>query len=70
MKEYLHHAVASALASLQYPAADIIFEKPKIAAHGDLTTNVAMVIAKLAGQNPRQIAQAIVGSMIIDPTIA
>ena len=67
MKEYLHHAVASALASLHYPAADIIFEKPKIAAHGDLTTNVAMVIAKSAGQNPRQIAQAIVGAMNVDP---
>ena len=67
MKEYLHHAVASALASLHYPAADIFFEKPKIAAHGDLTTNVAMVIAKSAGQNPRQIAQAIVGAMNVDP---
>ncbi len=67
MKEYLHHAIAGALASLQYPAADIIFEKPKISAHGDLTTNVAMVIAKSAGQNPRRIAQAIVGAMTVDP---
>jgi arginyl-tRNA synthetase len=68
MKEYLHHAVAGALTSLRYPAADIIFEKPKIAAHGDLTTNVAMVIAKSLGQNPRQIAQAIVGAMAVDAT--
>ncbi len=67
MKEYLHHTIASALASLQYPAADIILDKPKIAAHGDLTTNVAMVVAKSAGQNPRQIAQAIVETMRIDP---
>ena len=66
MKEYLHHAVAGALTSLHYPAAEIIFEKPKIAAHGDLTTNVAMVIAKSVGQNPHQIAQAIVGALAVD----
>jgi arginyl-tRNA synthetase len=68
MKEYLHHAVAGALASLHYPAAEIILEKPKIAAHGDLTTNVAMIIAKSVGQNPRQIAQAIVGALAVDST--
>jgi len=68
MKEYLHRAVAGALASLEYPAAVIFFEKPKVAAHGDLTTNVAMAIAKSAGKNPRQIAQSIVGKLDLDPS--
>ncbi len=68
MKEYLHRAVTSALTSLQYPAADVVFEKPKIAIHGDLTTNVAMLLAKSAGKNPRRVAQAIVDAMIIDRT--
>jgi arginyl-tRNA synthetase len=66
MKEYLHRAVAGALASLEYPAAEIFFEKPKIAAHGDLTTNVAMVVAKSAKKNPRQIAQSIVEKLDLD----
>jgi arginyl-tRNA synthetase len=66
MKESLHRAVAHALTLLQYPAVEIIFEKPKIAAHGDLTTNVAMVIAKSVGKNPRHVAQSIVDNVTVD----
>ncbi len=66
MKEYLHRAVLDALTSLQFPAVEVFFEKPKIAAHGDLTTNVAMLVAKSAGKNPRQIAQALLESIKVD----
>jgi arginyl-tRNA synthetase len=68
MKEYLHQAITRALNTLHYPAVDIILEKPKVAAHGDLTTNVAMMIAKSAGKNPRQIAQSVVEALTLDPT--
>lgn len=68
MKEYLYQAVARALSSLRFPAVEIILEKPKIAAHGDLTTNAAMLIAKSAGKNPRQVAQEIVAAMTLDPS--
>ena len=68
MKEYLYQAVARALSSLRYPAVEIILEKPKIAAHGDLTTNAAMLIAKSAGKNPRQVAQEVVAAMTLDPS--
>lgn len=67
MKDLLHRAVVQALSSLRYPSADVVFEKPKIAAHGDLTTNVAMLVAKSIGKKPREVAQAIVDSLKIDP---
>ncbi|HTX19822.1 MAG TPA: arginine--tRNA ligase [Bacteroidota bacterium] len=67
MKEYLLRALNQVLETLRFPAVDIILEKPKVAAHGDLTTNVAMMIAKAAGGNPRQIAQSIVASLSPDP---
>lgn len=38
----------------------IIFEKPKQEIHGDLTTNIALTLAKPLGKNPRTIAQDIV----------
>ena len=68
MKEYLYQAVVRALDSLHYPAVDIILEKPKVAAHGDLTTNVAMMVAKSIGKNPRQIAQSLVDTFTLDPS--
>ena len=32
-------------------------EFPKLATHGDFTCNAAMVLAKKAGKNPRELAQ-------------
>ena len=37
----------------------ITTEPPRDAAHGDVATNAAMVIAKAAGKPPRQIAEAL-----------
>ena len=68
MNEYVLEAIVQAVHSLQYSAPEVILEKPKVPAHGDLTTNVALVIAKAVGKNPRQIAQAVVGEMKLDPS--
>jgi arginyl-tRNA synthetase len=46
---------------------DILLERPKVAAHGDVATNVAMQLAKPAGRNPRELAQAIVAALQNDP---
>jgi len=40
-------------------AAAFTVERPKRAEHGDLSTNVAMVLAKRAGRPPREIASAV-----------
>lgn len=39
--------------------ANVTVEPPRDAAHGDLATNVAMVLAKPAGTNPRVLAEAL-----------
>ncbi|MFZ4618992.1 MAG: arginine--tRNA ligase [Bacteroidota bacterium] len=66
MTEQLQHQLSAILAELQYPAVDVKFDKPKVEAHGDLTTNVAMVLAKSVGKNPRQVAQSIVDKLTIN----
>ncbi|MET3925510.1 arginine--tRNA ligase [Devosia sp. 2618] len=40
--------------------ARIVVEPPRDAAHGDLSTNAAMIVAKPLGKNPREIANALV----------
>ena len=68
MKRYLTEKISTALASLNYlQAAKLTFDKPRVEAHGDLTTNVAMLLAKSLGKNPRAIAQEIISSLIVDP---
>lgn len=39
---------------------DFVLEVPKDKAHGDLATNAAMQLTKIARRNPRQIAEAII----------
>ncbi len=48
-------------------APQILLERPKIAAHGDLATNVAMQLAKPNKRNPRELAQAILDTLMADP---
>ena len=56
--------VADALQAL-YPSiteealSRIVVEPPRDAAHGDLSTNAAMVVAKPLGKNPREVATAL-----------
>jgi arginyl-tRNA synthetase len=47
----------------------ITLEPPKDASHGDLATNVAMVLAKAAGEKPRALAERIVPLLASDPHI-
>ena len=39
--------------------ARVVVEPPRDAAHGDLSTNAAMVVAKPLGKNPRDVATAL-----------
>ena len=67
MKEYLRERLESSL-SLLHLSEKIAptFEKPRVAEHGDLTTNVAMVAAKVTGSSPRQLAQRILDHLELD----
>jgi arginyl-tRNA synthetase len=47
----------------------IAVEPPREAAHGDMATNAAMVLAKAAGQSPRAIADALAQRLAADPRV-
>jgi arginyl-tRNA synthetase len=69
MKQFLAERFDRALKELGVPAGvRVTFDKPKMEAHGDLTTNIAMMLAKSLGKNPRALAQEIVARLKIEPT--
>ena len=57
-------AVASAAPGVP---ATVLLERPKVAAHGDLATSVALQLAKPLGKNPRELAQTLVHALLADP---
>jgi len=48
---------------------NISLETPKIAEHGDISTNIAMQLAKLLKKNPTDIADSIVNNLEIDKSL-
>ncbi|WP_195820420.1 arginine--tRNA ligase [Roseobacter sp. MH60115] len=48
---------------------NVTVEPPRDAAHGDMATNAAMVLAKPAGQKPRDIAEALAARLAEDDRI-
>ena len=69
------HAVCGVLASEGGWPADIdlsrvVVEPPRDAAHGDMATNAAMVLAKEAKTKPRDLAEAIAAKLRADDLIA
>ncbi|MCE8545834.1 arginine--tRNA ligase [Ruegeria pomeroyi] len=50
--------------------ANVAVEPPRDAAHGDMATNAAMVLAKPAGQKPRDIAEALATRLAADDRVA
>lgn len=50
--------------------AAVAVEPPRDAAHGDMATNAAMVLAKPSGLQPRVIAEALASRLMQDPRIA
>ncbi|ANY14480.1 arginine--tRNA ligase [Bordetella pseudohinzii] len=67
-QQHLISLLARAVAGILPEARpDIQLERPKVAAHGDIATNVAMQLAKPAKRNPRELAQGIVDALLADP---
>ncbi len=46
---------------------NIVLERPRDPAHGDVACNVAMQLAKALKKNPRELAQALVAAVLADP---
>ncbi len=63
IESYLLNKINDALTALSYPTIDFTFEIPKIEKHGDLSVNIAMLLAGQLKQNPREIAQKIINQL-------
>lgn len=57
---------AAAASGLEVAPETVQLSLPKQAGHGDQATNIAMVLAKRAGKNPRELATAIVDGLAED----
>lgn len=71
MTDYLITLISKSLKSTFPELTDlpeIQLQKPKSVEHGDVATNVALMLAKPLGKNPRQIAQTLVDGLTLDPT--
>ncbi|MEK7818697.1 MAG: arginine--tRNA ligase [Bacteroidota bacterium] len=66
MKEYLLKEITQTLNELGFGAIEIILEKTKIVAHGDLSCNVALQLAKNLKSNPREVANKILQNLKLD----
>ncbi len=76
MKQTLEGLLAQALEVLKSEqviakelAPKIILERARDAQHGDFATNLAMILAKAAKTNPRQLAERIVAAIPSDPAL-
>ena len=63
IKKQLQKAIGEALVDLNIEVSDFGLEYPTDFSHGDLSSNAAMVHAKISKQNPRELAEKIVGKL-------
>jgi len=70
----VHRATDALVAAGELPAgldqARVTVEPPRDAAHGDMATNAAMVLAKDAGKKPRELAEKIAEKLRADELVA
>ncbi len=68
MNEYLKNLITEALSRLfsDVEAPEITLEKPRIVEHGDVSTNVAMLLSKPLRKPPRAIAEELVNGLNYD----
>ena len=59
MKEKLISNITQCLVNLEYPSIEVGIQRPKSPEHGDFASNIALILAKPLGKNPREIAESI-----------
>ncbi len=63
ISETLSRAINEALLTLELPKVSFAVEHPSDISHGDYATNVALIIGKNLGRNPKEVAEAIVSEL-------
>jgi arginyl-tRNA synthetase len=70
LKEYLISAFKSAAQKLDYlNSIEFVFDIPKLEAHGDLSSNAAMLLTKKLRKSPRTTAEEIISALHLDPAV-
>ena len=69
MSEALRAELARVAARLGADAIDFVLERPRDAGHGDLATNLAMVLAKRERTNPRKTAERVLHELRLSPEL-
>jgi arginyl-tRNA synthetase len=72
VKQQLEELVQAALTSMDeacVASARVSVERTRDAQHGDFSTNIALRLAKAAGRNPRELAQAIAAALPASPLV-
>lgn len=69
MNDLIRAELARIASDLGAAGVDFVLERPRDAGHGDLATNLAMVVAKQQRTNPRQLAQRVVEALRLPPNV-
>lgn len=71
MKESIRRALADVLEGLGMYEEDYVLEldQPRDPSHGDLTTNIALILAKQLGRKPRELAGDIAAKIDLDRSV-
>jgi arginyl-tRNA synthetase len=67
--EVVRRVAAESFGASELDTSKVVVEPPRDPAHGELSTNAAMVLAKPLGAKPRDLAAAIVDSLRTDPDV-
>ena len=69
MSDVLRQALARVAGQLGGDGAAFVLERPREAGHGDLATNLAMVLAKAQKAPPRQVAERVIAALDLPPGV-
>ncbi|HPT50588.1 MAG TPA: arginine--tRNA ligase [Accumulibacter sp.] len=72
LKTHIAELMRAALRSVAPAEAEatILIERPKLAAHGDFSCNLAMQLARTLKRNPRELAQLLLSEVPYSPVVA
>ncbi len=68
-QETIRAALRRAAERLGVPAPEVLLERPREAQHGDVATNVALVLAKILKAKPRAVAEQLVAALELPPGV-
>ena len=68
-EQQIRAELARVAAALGAPEAAFVLERPRDTGHGDLSTNLAMLLAKSLKTNPRALAERVIGALRIPASV-